>query len=135
MSGFNLDQLCARHGYDMCANVNAALQNDNSKTENLVTNSLGVLQEDGVYAFFLYLESRKSGKSGARKLKEQAVLLFRSAGIKPFDTIDDALKAIRGDNTKQEKGLVDDLDGLLLAKRLLEQALTYARYHAKALGE
>jgi hypothetical protein len=29
--------------------------------------------------------------------------------------------------------LAGDLDQLLLAKRLLEQALIYARYHAKAL--
>jgi len=30
--------------------------------------------------------------------------------------------------------LAGDLDQLLLAKRLLEQALIYARYHAKTLG-
>lgn len=31
-------------------------------------------------------------------------------------------------------GLADNLDKLLLAKHLLEQALIYARYHAKALS-
>jgi hypothetical protein len=34
---------------------------------------------------------------------------------------------------RKPDGLAADLDSLLLAKRLLEQALIYTRYHAKAL--
>jgi hypothetical protein len=41
------------------------------------------------------------------------------------DNQKDALDHIR-------KDLTDDLDGLLLARDLLRQALIYARYHAKA---
>lgn len=134
MSKLNLDQQCARFGHDMCQAVSGVYQGKEkkTKTENLITKSLGVLQEDGVYAFFLYQRSRsKSEIEGARKLEAQAVALLKAVPIKPFDTVTDPLQAVRGDKTT--KGLADDLDNLLLAKRLLEQTLIYARYHAKAL--
>lgn len=149
----NLDQLCAQYGYDMKCKVNEHL--DKNKTENLITKSLGVLQEEGVYAFFLYLASqareageksrdlKKSGKDGQADGKPEqkaAAALARQAaellgdkrigllGVSGEITIARVLEAIR-----EEGGLADNLDRLLLAKRLLEQALIYARYHAKAL--
>lgn len=52
-SQVNLDQLCAQYG------------------ENFITNSLGVLQEEDVYMFFLYLASqaREVGKRAANRRK------------------------------------------------------------------
>lgn len=126
----NLDQLCAQYGYQITGEVHKAI---GKKAENHITKSLGVLQEDGVYAFFLYQESRKSEKDGANKLKNQAAALLKAIPIRPFDTIADPLEAVRGN--KQTQGLADDLDSLLLAKQLLEQTLIYARYHTKALEE
>ncbi len=133
MSGVNLDQLCAQYGYAMCQAVGNAFKNkdgkvDKARTENHITKSLGVLQEDGVYAFFLYQVSRGAReKPGAEKLRDQAKELFKEAGIKGFENATDPLQAVRDQ-------LASDLDQLLLAKHLLEQALIYARYHAKALG-
>lgn len=122
----NLDQLCAKYGYDMCLAVNTQFK-DKNKTENLITKSLGVLQEDGVYAFFLFQRSRgEREKKGAKKLNDRAGALLRSAEIKGFQEPNDQLKAVRDE-------LANDIDQLLLAKRLLEQTLIYARYHAKAL--
>jgi len=129
-SCLNLDRLCAQYGWEMARQVHDALRNI---TENHITKSLGVLEEDGLYAFFLYQDSRKSERAGAVRLREQAHELLKSAGIKPFDAVSDSLQAVRGNEIT--KGLADDLDSLLLAKRLLEQALIYARHHAKALGE
>lgn len=143
MNGQNLDQLCAQFGHAMCQAVAKALKGqdgkiDKAKTENLITNSLGVLQEDGVYAFFLYQASREERESkGAEELGRQAHELLRVIPIesfaKPFDTLANSLLAVRGDEQKGIPGLASNLDQLLLAKRLLEQALIYARYHAKAL--
>ena len=130
MSGQNLDRLCAKYGWKISDQLRPAL---GKGAENLITNSLGVLQEDGVYAFFLYLASRGSEKAGAEKLREQTHNLLKEAGILPFDTTKDSLEAVRGNKEKQVRGMADDLDSLLLAKRLLEQTLIYARYHAKAI--
>jgi len=125
MSERNLDRLCAEYGYQIANEVRQAI---GKNAENHITRSLGVLQEDGVYAFFLYQASRKTEKPGADRLNEQATALLKEAKIEPFDTIADPLEAVRAKN-----GLANNLDELLLAKRLLEQALIYARYHAKAL--
>lgn len=125
MSTVNLDQLCARYGWQMASQVHKAI---GKQAENHITKSLGVLQEDGVYAFFLYQVSRGSReKPGADKLVEQARSFLREAGIQAFQNASDPLQAVRDH-------LANDLDQLLLAKRLLEQALIYARYHARALG-
>ncbi len=130
MSTVNLDQLCAQYGYAICEAVGDAFKGkddkpDKAKTENHITKSLGVLQGDGVYAFFLYQASRgQREKPGADRLEEQAKMLLKEAGIQAFQNADDPLAAVRDH-------LANDLDQLLLAKRLLEQALIYARYHAK----
>ena len=124
MNGKNLDQLCAQFGWKIADSVHRAIGRN---AENHITKSLGVLQEDGVYAFFLYQESRGSReKEGAEKIKNCAKELLKEANITGFQNSNDPLQAVR-------EHLANDLDQLLLAKRLLEQALIYARYHAKAL--
>ena len=124
MNGINLDQLCARYGWQIAEKLN---QNIPKNAENHITKSLGVLQEDGVYAFFLYQSSRGDREiKGAVELSNLAKQLLAEAGIPSFKDPNDPLAAVRDH-------LANNLDQLLLAKRVLEQALTYARYHAKAM--
>jgi len=133
MSGENLDGLCARYGYQIARDVSDAIK---KAAENHITKSLGVLQEDGVYAFALYQVSRgKREKEGAEKLKGLAQGLLHEVGVRPFDSNPppDLLEGVRGNPQKVSSGLGEDLDSLLMAKRLLEQTLIYARYHSKAL--
>jgi len=126
MTQQNLDRLCAEYGYKIAEQVHNELQ---KTAETHITKSLGVLQENGVYAFFLYQASRGSEKKGAEKLTALATELLNKAAVASFTSVSDPLEAMR-----KAGGLADNLDDLLLAKRLLEQALIYARYHAKALG-
>ncbi|MCS7248927.1 MAG: hypothetical protein NZ840_11910 [Anaerolineales bacterium] len=117
MSAINLDQLCAKYGWQIACELHQAIR---KQSENHITQSLGVLQENGVYAFFLYQASQGlQGKVSFYKLLEEA-------GIQSFQNVSDPLAAVRDH-------LANHLDQLLFAKRLLEQALIYARYHAKAL--
>ncbi len=51
----NLDAACAKLGAKLGAS-------GNKDTENSITKALGVLEEQGVYALFLYLIARESGK-------------------------------------------------------------------------
>lgn len=139
----NLDRLCAEFGHQMCQNVGCAFSNKRSDTENLITKSLGILQEDGVYACFLYLASQvkperdkakeSNASKAARALANKAAefLANDSLGLLPPNASGDYQQAMR--EIRKPGGLADNLDDLLLAKRLLEQTLIYARYHAKAL--
>lgn len=123
-TGTNLDRVCAQYGWEMADKVYKELSKG---AENHITKSLGVLQEDGVYAFFLYQASR-----GDQNLGKLTVKLFAEVKIdlvpKEITNIQQVLEEMRKPN-----GLADDIDKLLLAKRLLEQVLIYARYHVKAM--
>jgi hypothetical protein len=123
----NLDSLCTHHGYTIVhtAAPNGSLsKSDKAKLENTITKSLGVLQENGVYAFFLFLEYRK-GDTGAPEVKSQTLALLRHEQIDLLSQGNDDFAAVRQ--------LTEDLDRLMLARQLIEQTLIYARYHAKAL--
>lgn len=114
----NLDAACARLGAELAAN-------GNKDAENKITKALGVLEEQGVYAMFLYLHAREGGwwsEKLATFLREQpsahnALLATATGKDEPFDALHELAK---------------NLDKLLFARDLLHRALVYARYHAKA---
>jgi hypothetical protein len=111
-----LDMECAKVGEEIAKAV---------KDEAVIRDALGVLQENGVYAFFLFLKQNKEGYEAihARSygfLKDKRIL-GHIIGEEA-----DSLKAIR----EKFKG---QLYALLFAKEILERVLIYARYHAKAV--
>ncbi len=113
----SLDLTCAQYGTSVAREA---------KDEPLVRKSLGILQEDGLYAFFLYLAAEK--KDGVKKaalefLKDQSIL-----GEIIGEEEKDALVAI-------PKKFADRLDDLSLAKELMERVLVYALYHIKATAK
>lgn len=103
-----LDMKCAEFG----STIGLAVE------ETLITKSLGVLQEDGVYAFFLWTTSK------ADAIKTHAFSFLKDRGMLRDGA--DVLKVIR-------ESFENDIDKLLFAKELLERTLVYARYHAKAI--
>ena len=120
MKPTNLDAACAELGREL----GDARDKTAKDTENSLTKALGVLEEQGVYALFLYLHARekKLGRNFSEKLME--FLLNNVPGVwagksqnEPFDALQELAK---------------DLDALLFARDLLCQVLVYARYHAKA---
>lgn len=100
---------------------------DSSSVENLVTKTLGVLQENGVYACVLYLQSRsdkdkKISNSVMKNLFEMTELIEIKSSVAPST---DKLDFV-------SKNICRDLDTLFFTKQLWEQILLYARYGAKA---
>lgn len=123
----NLDKLCAEYGYKFANGISETNNYGAKKTETLITKALGVLQEQGLYAFGLFCESVGStDKNAAKKLKDIAQELLQNK----LNVIGNGelLDEIRKDN-----GLASKLDDLLFAIQVLEKSLIYARYHAKAL--
>lgn len=121
-----LDQLCAEYGYRFAEEVSKADDFNAKKAEVLITKALGVLQEQGLYAFVLFCKSRPSGeRAGAEKIEASAKKL-----LKELNLINDGdfLEELRKD-----KGLLTQLDDLTFAIQVLEKSLIYARFHAKAM--
>ncbi len=120
--------------------------------EKLATDALGVLQEQGVYAFFLYLLS-KSGKEdqqdkltpeefGACAIMARLLNLLNNPELKSLDSAfangwdksPPELNSCKKDILKHiSDRIAIDLKRLLLVKSLFEQTLIYTRYGAKAL--
>ncbi len=112
----NLDMRCAEVGQELASNQNVS--------EKLLTDALGVLEEQGLYAAFLYLKARGGDgeKATCRKAHDFLKTIPEGAPLVTGDS--DLLASI--------KALSQNLDNLLLARDLVRQALVYARYHVKA---
>lgn len=126
----NLDRLAAKHAQAVIANTKDSKSSD---IENTVTKALGVLQEDGVYACFLYLLAKE--KDRGKKVIEQMLDLLEGLGFgwnKPVkeDGTTNLLPEVVLKHINDH--VTQDLERLLLSKETLEQMLIYARYGAKA---
>jgi len=135
----NLDQLAAQTAQNIIAETKG-------RAENLITKALGVLQENGVYAFVLFLLSRTSDEKKMAEgivVPQLAKLLSRpelvSLPVQYEGSITFAGTKDRSATTEFLKHVSDkvcaDLDKLLLVKDLYEQTLIYARYGAKAAAK
>jgi hypothetical protein len=120
----NIDMICAKYG--------SQIGKKEDLSETLINKSLGILQEEGIYAFFLFLASRGKGE------KKQADCIQD----KTIDLLQGFFQNIMGDSATRENilqiirdKLVEDLNDLFLAKDLIERTLVYARYHLKAKGD
>lgn len=123
----NLDMLAAGAAQRI---LEATAQRKSADVDNLATKALGVLQENGVYAAALFLLSRSD-----REKQIADAILHELRGLLP--SLRPGCGVPAGEPNKQLQSIAamaGDLDGLLLVKQVWEQALTYARYGAKARG-
>lgn len=124
----NLDTHCAR-----CAQNIVALSGTNrdKDLENRLNNALGVLQEDGFYAFYLFLKYRNldrephGGDDKAWPVWPNLAELLRNEAVgAPLGAGADDMAVVE---------MTEDLQKLLLAKQLTERTLVYARYGLRSL--
>jgi len=122
----NLDQLCFSKSLEIVKYLkNLSDQNIKKKAkdlENFIQKLLGIVQEDGVFAFFIYLKANENTCKEA-KIEEKIINLLN-------ETLDKKLN----ENLASIKSLGNDINKLLLAKSLIEKTLIYARYQAKSMG-
>lgn len=136
----NLDYLAATYAQKIITDTTSVCKA--SDVENAVTKALGVLQENGVYACFVFALSRAKAKpdNEGKEQKDEAKIMktivtqmlallkevyYQVPDVKVRFDPQDILKQVSEHVTKE-------LERLLLAKEVLEQMLTYARYGAKA---
>jgi hypothetical protein len=123
----NLDIYAARSAEEIIAKTN---DKTSREVENLITKTLGVLQENGVYACLLYLYSSDRGDNDIGGIiRINLISILESINKTPPKGAEskDMLRYF-GDE------ICIDLDILLITKQLWEQTLIYARYGAKARG-
>ena len=138
----NLDRIAAQHAQKIIESTKHFTDEGQQKpiskdeVENVLTKSLGVCQEQGVYAGLLYLLSRsnKTEKAVAAVVKRELVAVLGETDLA-------ALALAYGGAPDDAHALLDHFAGtvcaapvqtVLFIKDLFERTLTYARYHAKA---
>lgn len=129
----NLDRLAAQAAH---AIVGERSRDQAEALDILTTKVLGVLQENGVYACFLFLFSRPDRERAlAQDIRTELLKLLAQ---KP---VADLGLAYRGRDapgpvlTHIADTVCADLDRLLLVRTLYEQTLIYLRHGAKARKE
>jgi hypothetical protein len=108
-----------------CAKLGQRLAEGDGVNEELVNHALTVLEEQGVYAFFLYLKAR--GREGANYVSATCAEFLRSVP-------QGSPLLGGGDVFASLQRLSQNLDDLIFARDVLRQALVYGRYHVKARG-
>ena len=113
-------------------------QEDVKKREGLVTKTLGVLQENGVYACFLYLlvnEEKNKAKAEDSiichmlSLIDELGLGIKIARLESGAINCNAFSVLQFVSSE----ITSDMERLLLVREILEQMLIYVRYGAKAV--
>ncbi len=120
----NLDRLAARHAQRL---IELTREQKAGDVDNTITRTLGVLQENGVYACFLYLLAKE--KDIGMVVVTEMLALLDGLGFGWCQPADNQAQTVL---QHINATVTADLERLLLAREILEQMLIYARYGAKA---
>jgi hypothetical protein len=145
MSTLNLDKLAAERAQEMVRRAREGIPEVRSPIETLerlATKTLGVLQEQGVYAMLLFLFSRTSDEEKVAPVVRGELFnaLKELPGFKDNTEVQslhentDAQRALEtySKNVLDERNSPGGLDTLLLIRDLYEKTLIYTRFGAKA---
>jgi hypothetical protein len=125
----NLEPLAAQAAQGM------VIPNQAKDSFNLINKALMVLAEQGLFAFGLFLNSRKNDEERlAAQIHSATKGLLVAAGLAPEtgQPIADYYKALT--ESRPNEPDVQALQRLILTKQVVETALTYGRYQAKSLN-
>lgn len=117
----NLDYYCMKYGQKI------GLEKENKETD--IRKALGILQEDGIYAMFIWLEYKASEirKKGLSQLFNEKIIkecLLSDTKIYDFSGKPNSFFS-------SLREIVNDYNKLLFMKKITMRTLTYALYHVK----
>lgn len=117
----NLDLACAKVGKTIA-------ERPSDDLHKVITDALAVLEEQGLYAIFLYLEKAVSETKKKDVAKDIIQKLYKFLKVTPQQA---PLLSDNADVFTSLQQMAKYLDKLLLARDLVRQTLVYARYHAR----
>jgi hypothetical protein len=129
-----MEARCAYYGSDIVKNKEKS--KDPKRLETITRNALGVMREEGLFAFYLYLKYRglKNKADGSQEdegghlIWNQVKALWQDQAVGPLLSGD-------GDDRQQVIRLTENLNDLLLAREVAGRALVYALYGLRAESE
>jgi len=153
----SLDYLAAAASQRIASGIGTNVKNGTVEAAglgNFATKALGVLQEQGVYALFLFLLSRSGKETAVNEMTKEEFIackhasellnLLKEKELAAPGVVYKEQVTVEGINSSKEEilkhflqpwGILENLDKLLLIRDLYEQTLIYTRYAAKAREE
>jgi hypothetical protein len=132
MTTLDLDLEAAKTAQAIIKSVDATKEAAKA-AEDLITKTLGLIQENGPYATVVFLSSQIKGGDTtsivATSVRTGLLELAETLGAGSLTKSGDFRKIL----DSVIKSVCSDLNNLLLVKQTWEQALIYARYSAKSL--
>lgn len=125
----NLEAVLNNLGYELVAEIKK--KGDSEKLLRLIDKALGVLANDGVYAYYVFCKAQNTDKNSD---PEDIFVKLPLEKLKPYINLE--IKDKESDKSEVEQyfsSLSEDLNKMLAFRNFLETALIYARYHAKAV--
>lgn len=123
----NLDTFSARAAGELVDDIVNSHIGKAKDVENNIRNAMGILREEGVYAFYLYLLYRESKDATMKVIWKKAARLLSREELRLFN---------HDHPTREEViALTENLNNLLLARQLIERYLTYALYGLRSLPD
>jgi len=139
VDNLNIDSFVNLLGY----NINEKCKNDEQR--RFIDKALGVLVNDGVYAYYVFCKAKSKDnkkKDDEEMEKEDSIEdIFVRYVVDEINKTNGLNEYFKNELIKNNKGLdyeqffqnlSNDLRKLLFFRDILEKALIYARYHAKA---
>jgi len=128
----NIDSTVNKLGFQLVDEISKIKdKNLKKKLKNNIEKSLGVLVNDGVYAYYVFCKAQdKEDQNGNF---QKIFINLPIAKLKGFIISESNNHAENPEEFFQN--LSDNLNQLLFFRQLLEKSLIYARYHAKAIGD
>lgn len=128
----NLEPLAAKAAQSM------VIPNQAKDSMNLINKALMVLAEQGLFAFGLFLNSRKGDEERLaaqihNATKELLIAARLAVAQENGQQIADYYKALTETRPAEQPQPAQALQRLILTKQVVETALTYGRYQAKSL--
>lgn len=116
----NLDSRINEYSYYM-------VKDNNKKVKDLIDKALGVLNNDGVYGYYVFCRSEK---------EEKIDKVFIEKIVQEFNgEVCIEMNKDEKDYSKFFIDLSEDLNSLLFFKEIIERILIYARYYAKSMSD
>ena len=114
----NLDAKINMVGFEIVKAIQEKNKDKKTKYKNFIDKALGVLANDGVYAYWVYCKANKITDVFIDKLEKLQRIINNEE-----------------DNETFFKELSNEINQLLFFKEMVEKTLIYARYHAKAMKD
>ncbi len=125
-SSNNIDSVINEVSYEIARKISK-----NAKYQNEVDKALGVLVNDGLYAYYVYVKTKikKDSNEKGNIFIDELRPLLKFIKVEENEGQENAL------NEKCLEKLSKDLNNLLFFRDLVERVLVYVRYYLKAMGD